>query len=90
MIAQGFVADGARVIIAARKAAEDAKAAAAQRDRTLLATYLSVADIERLRDHFSLPMIYRSVFPFVMVMIFTLIVLMIFPEIALWLPERLL
>jgi tripartite ATP-independent transporter DctM subunit len=39
---------------------------------------------------FSLPMIYRSVFPFVMVMIFTLIVLMIFPEIALWLPERLL
>ncbi len=36
---------------------------------------------------FSLPMIYRSVFPFVMVMIFTLIVLMIFPEIALWLPH---
>ena len=36
--------------IAAQKAAEDAKAAAAQRDRTLLATYLSVADIERLRD----------------------------------------
>jgi hypothetical protein len=33
-----------------QKAAEDAKAAAAQRDRTLLATYLSVADIERLRD----------------------------------------
>jgi hypothetical protein len=33
-----------------QKAAEDAKAAAIQRDRTLLATYLSVADIERLRD----------------------------------------
>jgi hypothetical protein len=36
--------------IAAQKAVEDAKAAAAQRDRTLLATYLTVADIERLRD----------------------------------------
>lgn len=36
--------------LAAQKAAEDARAAAAQRDRTLLATYLSVADIERLRD----------------------------------------
>jgi len=36
--------------MAAQKAAEDAKAAAAQRDKTLLATYLSVADIERLRD----------------------------------------
>jgi hypothetical protein len=35
---------------AARKAQEDAIKAAAQRDRTLLATYLSVADIERLRD----------------------------------------
>ena len=33
-----------------QKAAEDAKAAALQRDKTLLATYLSVADIERLRD----------------------------------------
>lgn len=33
-----------------QKAAEEAKAAAAQRDRTLLATYLTVADIERLRD----------------------------------------
>jgi hypothetical protein len=32
------------------KAAEDARIAAAQRDKTLLATYLSVADIERLRD----------------------------------------
>jgi hypothetical protein len=36
--------------MAAQKAAEDAKAAAAQRDKTLLATYLTVADIERLRD----------------------------------------
>lgn len=36
--------------LAAQKAAEDARKAAAQRDRTLLATYLSVADIERLRD----------------------------------------
>ena len=36
--------------IAAQKAADDAKAVAAQRDRTLLATYLTVADIERLRD----------------------------------------
>jgi hypothetical protein len=36
--------------MAARKAAEDARAAAVQRDRTLLATYLTVADIERLRD----------------------------------------
>ncbi len=36
--------------VAAQKAAEDARAAAAARDKTLLATYLSVADIERLRD----------------------------------------
>jgi hypothetical protein len=36
--------------IAAQKAADDAKAVAAQRDRTLLATYLMVSDIERLRD----------------------------------------
>jgi hypothetical protein len=35
---------------AAEKAAADARVAAANRDRTLLATYLSVADIERLRD----------------------------------------
>jgi hypothetical protein len=35
---------------AAQKAQEDAVKASAQRDRTLLATYLSVADIERLRD----------------------------------------
>ena len=34
----------------AQKAAEEAQKAAQQRDRTLLATYLSVADIERLRD----------------------------------------
>jgi hypothetical protein len=33
-----------------QKAAADAKQAAAQRDRILLATYLTVADIERLRD----------------------------------------
>ena len=36
--------------VAAQKAAEDEAKAAAQRDRTLLATYLTVADIERLRD----------------------------------------
>jgi hypothetical protein len=36
--------------IAAQKAADEARAAAANRDKTLLATYLSVADIERLRD----------------------------------------
>jgi Domain of unknown function (DUF4124) len=36
--------------VASQKAAEDAAKASAQRDRTLLATYLSVADIERLRD----------------------------------------
>ncbi|WP_347311174.1 TRAP transporter large permease [Defluviimonas sp. SAOS-178_SWC] len=39
---------------------------------------------------FTLPMIYRSVFPFVAVMVITLIVVMVFPEIALWLPEVLL
>jgi hypothetical protein len=33
-----------------QQAQAEAEAAAAQRDRTLLATYLSVADIERLRD----------------------------------------
>jgi hypothetical protein len=36
--------------IAAEKAAAEARIAAANRDKTLLATYLSVADIERLRD----------------------------------------
>ena len=35
---------------AAQKAQEESLKMAAQRDRTLLATYLSVADIERLRD----------------------------------------
>jgi hypothetical protein len=36
--------------VAAQKSAEEAQKISAQRDRTLLATYLSVADIERLRD----------------------------------------
>jgi hypothetical protein len=36
--------------VAAQKSDEEAAKVAAQRDRTLLATYLSVADIERLRD----------------------------------------
>lgn len=36
--------------MAQQKAAADAAASAAQRDKTLLATYLTVADIERLRD----------------------------------------
>jgi hypothetical protein len=36
--------------VAAQKAAAEGQKADAQRDRTLLATYLSVADIERLRD----------------------------------------
>ena len=36
--------------VAAQQQAEEVLKAAAQRDRTLLATYLSVADIERLRD----------------------------------------
>jgi len=40
----------AQEAVAAQKEAEDAAKVAAQRDRTLLATYLSVADIERLRD----------------------------------------
>jgi tripartite ATP-independent transporter DctM subunit len=39
---------------------------------------------------FTLTMIYRSVFPFVLVMLVTLILVMIFPQIALWLPEKLL
>ena len=41
-------------------------------------------------DDFTLPMIYRSVFPFVLVMILTLVLVMIFPQIALWLPATLL
>ena len=36
--------------VAAAQQAEEARKAAEQRDRTLLATYLTVADIERLRD----------------------------------------
>lgn len=36
--------------VAQQKAVEEAAKAGAQRDRTLLATYISVADIERLRD----------------------------------------
>jgi hypothetical protein len=36
--------------VAEQKSAEEAQKISAQRDRTLLATYLSVADIERLRD----------------------------------------
>ena len=40
----------AREAAAAQKEADDARKAAEQHDRTLLATYLSVADIERLRD----------------------------------------
>jgi hypothetical protein len=36
--------------VADQRAADEAAKAAAQRDRTLLATYLSVEDIERLRD----------------------------------------
>ncbi len=36
---------------------------------------------------FTLPVIYRSVIPFVGVMLLTLIIIMIFPQIALWLPH---
>lgn len=36
---------------------------------------------------FTLPVIYRSVVPFVLVMLATLIVVMVFPQIALWLPH---
>ncbi|AOZ70003.1 C4-dicarboxylate ABC transporter [Rhodobacter xanthinilyticus] len=39
---------------------------------------------------FTLPVIYRSVFPFVLVMIATLILVMVFPQIALWLPQTVL
>ncbi|MDF2142273.1 TRAP transporter large permease subunit [Paenirhodobacter sp. CAU 1674] len=39
---------------------------------------------------FTLPVIYRSVFPFVLVMILTLVLVMIFPELALWLPREVL
>ena len=41
-------------------------------------------------DDFTLPMIYRSVLPFVLVMILTLVLVMVFPQIALWLPATLL
>ncbi len=39
---------------------------------------------------FTLPVIYRSVWPFVLVMAFTLVLIMIFPQIALWLPQTVL
>ena len=39
---------------------------------------------------FTLPVIYRSVLPFVLVMLFTLVLIMVFPQIALWLPETVL
>ncbi len=39
---------------------------------------------------FTLPVIYRSVAPFVLVMVLTLILVMIFPELALWLPREVL
>jgi len=38
-------------------------------------------------DDFTLPVIYRSVVPFVAVMMVTLIVVIMFPQIALWLPQ---
>ena len=39
---------------------------------------------------FTLPVIYRSVAPFVLVMVLTLVLVMIFPELALWLPREVL
>lgn len=39
---------------------------------------------------FTLPVIYRSVFPFVLVMVATLVLVMVFPELALWLPRAVL
>lgn len=39
---------------------------------------------------FSLAIIYRSVAPFVLVMLLTLILVMVFPQIALWLPQTVL
>ena len=36
---------------------------------------------------YTLPMIYRSVVPFVLLMLLTLVIIMVFPQIALWLPE---
>ena len=35
----------------------------------------------------TLPDIYRSIIPFVMIMILGLVLVMTFPQIALWLPE---
>ncbi len=37
---------------------------------------------------YTLPMIYRSVVPWVLLMLLTLIIIMVFPQIALWLPEQ--
>ena len=39
---------------------------------------------------YTLPIIYRSVFPFVMVMLLTLVLVMVFPQLALWLPQKVL
>ncbi len=36
---------------------------------------------------YTLPVIYRSVVPFVLLMLLTLIIVMVFPQIALWLPD---
>ena len=36
---------------------------------------------------YTLPVIYRSVVPFVLLMLLTLIIIMVFPQIALWLPN---
>jgi tripartite ATP-independent transporter DctM subunit len=36
---------------------------------------------------YTLPIIYRSVAPFVLLMLLTLVIVMVFPQIALWLPE---
>jgi tripartite ATP-independent transporter DctM subunit len=36
---------------------------------------------------YTLPVIYKSVVPFVLLMLLTLVILMIFPQIALWLPH---
>jgi len=32
--------------------------------------------------------IYRSIIPFVLVMVFALILVMVFPQVALWLPDQ--
>ena len=37
---------------------------------------------------YSLPMIYKSVVPFVLLMLLTLVLVMVFPQIALWLPDQ--